>query len=479
MSEEYRRLSKRELVGLVEQLLSRVAALEERVQQLEQRNADLEAQLAKARKDSSTSSKPPSSDIVKPQKSQASRRPGKRKAGGQPGHPKHERLPITPDQLDATWEYRLSECPDCGGGVDEAAVQPRVVQQIELVKKPVRIDEHRALASWCPRCQKMHFADLPAEVDKGGLVGPRLTAHIGYLKGACHASYTTIQRYVEQVLGVPLSTGQLAKLVGKVTTSLEAPYQGLLETLPSEASLNVDETGHKDNGHNHWTWCFRAHLYTLFKIDPSRGSDVLLDVLGKEFGGVLGADYFSAYRKYMGDHGILVQFCLAHLIRDVKYLTTLSDKATQKYGNNMLDRLRRLFQVIHRRERMSEPAFQRALERARKELVWTAKHPPHTSAAGNIAERFRKHGDAYFQFITTPGIEPTNNLAEQAIRFVVIDRRITQGTRGEAGRRWSERIWTTIATCTQQGRSVLQFLQEAVHAHFTGQPSPSLLPDTS
>ena len=145
----------------------------------------------------------------------------------------------------------------------------------------------------------------------------------------------------------------------------------------------------------------------------------------------------------------------------------------------MLDRLRQLFHIIHRRERMSEAGFQRALEKARKELNFTATHPPYASAAQNLAERFRKHGAAYFQFITTPGIEPTNNLAEQAIRFVVIDRRITQGTRGQAGCRWSERIWTTIATCTQQGQSVFDFLQRAVHAHFTGQPAPSLLFDTS
>jgi len=78
-----------------------------------------------------------------------------------------------------------------------------------------------------------------------------------------------------------------------------------------------------------------------------------------------------------------------------------------------------------------------------------------------------EHWDAYFQFITTPGIEPTNNLAEQALRFVVIDRRITQGTRSPRGRHWSERIWTTIATCSQQSRSVFHFLHRAIHAHFT------------
>ena len=69
------------------------------------------------------------------------------------------------------------------------------MQQIELVHKPVRIEEHRAMAFWCPRCRKTHFTQLLDEVDQDGLVGPRLTAHIGYLKGACHASYTTIQKY--------------------------------------------------------------------------------------------------------------------------------------------------------------------------------------------------------------------------------------------------------------------------------------------
>jgi len=93
-----------------------------------------------------------------------------------------------------------------------------------------------------------------------------------------------------------------------------------------------------------------------------------------------------------------------------------------------------------------------------------------------LAKRFREHGEAYFRFITTPGIEPTNNLAEQAIRFVVIDRRITLGTRSETGRRWCERIWTTIATCVQQGRSVFKFLLDSIHAYIGGGLSPSLLP---
>jgi len=455
-------LSKAELIAVIVELRAENAALKQR--------------LAKLEKNSTNSHKPPSSDIVKPPPK--GRRGKKRKRGGQPGHPKHERTPFTPDELNAAWEYVLDRCPDCGGVLKNAQQEPRVVQQVELAEKPVRIEEHRAYVYWCPRCRKFHFAQLPDEVRKGGLVGSRLTALVAYLKGGCHASYTTIQSFLRDVLQVPLSTGQLARLIRKTAAALDAPYDELRTLLPSEPRLNVDETGHKECKKKLWTWCFRAPLYTLFKIDPSRGSEVLIDVLGKEFEGVIGCDYFSAYRKYMGEFNVLVQFCLAHLIRDVKYLTTL-DAATKKYGERLLDHLRKLFRVIHRRESMTEDRFQRALERARKALLKSAKRPPWTPDAQNMADRFRKHGDAYFRFITTPGIEPTNNLAEQAIRFVVIDRRVTQGTRGPAGRRWCERIWTVMATCAQRQRSAFGFLHRAVHAHLTRQPAPSLLFNSS
>ena len=91
-------------------------------------------------------------------------------------------------------------------------------------------------------------------------------------------------------------------------------------------------------------------------------------------------------------------------------------------------------------------------------------------------ERFKDHGDAYFRFVTTPGIDPTNNLAEQALRFVVIDRRLTQGTRSVRGRQWCERIWTAAATCLQQGRSLFEYLCSATHAFLAGRPAPSLIP---
>lgn len=452
----------------------RIAELEKKVQEQAAQIEQLTAQVARLLKNSTNSSKPPSSDIVKPPKPPAPKGGGK--IGGQPGHPRHQRPPFSGDEIDRVEKHVLKKCPDCNGQVHPAALPPRVIQQVELVEQPVKITEYQFQAFECNRCGKIHYAPLPPEVEEGGLLGPKLTALVGYLKGVCHASFSTIRKFLRDVLKLTISRGQLVKVINKAAAAMERAYDQLRAILPDQKCLNVDETGHKEKGKPWWTWCFRAELYTLFKIDSSRGSDVLVEMLGREFDGVVGCDYFSAYRKYMGDFDVAVQFCLAHLIRDVKFLTTLPDAVTRNYGQRVLEGLRKLFHVIHRRETMDAAAFGRALEKARDELIAVGKRAPQRNEAQNLAERFRKHGQAYFEFITTPGIEPTNNLAEQAIRFVVIDRLVTQGTRSEAGRRWCERIWTAIATCSQQGRSVFEYLHQSIVAHFVGCPAPSLLP---
>ena len=456
-------------------VLARVADLEADNVQLRAENAALQAEIVRLKKNSSNSSKPPSSDIVKPPKPMPAHG-GKRKIGGQPGHERHLREPFTAQEIDRVERHSLQVCPDCGGRVRPAGVPPRVVQQAELAARPVEIVEHQAGACRCEHCGKIHYAPLPAAVEQGGLLGPQLTGLVGYLKGVCHASFSTIRRFFHDVLKLTLSRGQLAKVITKAAAAMAGAYGQLRTLLPEEPYLNVDETGHKEKGKRWWTWCFRAPLYTLFKIDHSRGSEVLIAVLGEEFQGVLGCDYFSAYHKYMGDFGVAVQFCLAHLIRDVKFLTELPDQVTAAYGQRVLEGLRQMFHVIHRRETMDPVRFQRALEKTRDELIAVGKRAPPRSEARNMAERFRQNGEACFRFITTPGVEPTNNLAEQAIRFVVIDRLVTQGTRSERGRRWNECIWTAIATCTQQGRSVFDYLCQSIDAHFTRKPPPSLLP---
>ena len=254
------------------------------------------------------------------------------------------------DEVDAVWDYTLSRCPEYGGELDDAGKAPKVVQQVEIVEKPIRIDEHRGIAHWCPSCRKVHYAPFPPEVEKGQLIGPRLTTLVAYLKGACHCSFSTIQRFFRDVLKMRISRGQLAKTIAKATEAMRSAYAELLDALPSQPYVRSDETGHKENGDRFWTWCFRTDLFTLFWIDKSRGSQVLYETLGDEFKGLLGCDYFSAYRKYMREMDLRVQFCLAHMIRDMKYLTTLSDPPTKAYGERLLDAIRKMFRTIHRED---------------------------------------------------------------------------------------------------------------------------------
>src|SRR4051794_19458965 len=245
-----------------ERLQDQLAAQQAQLDALTATVAQLQAQLAAARKDSSTSSKPPSSDIVKPPKPQPPPGQDTRKIGGQPGHPKHQRLAVPPELLTAPAHDYLPEiCPDCGLGLRPAGDDVRVAQQVEIAEVPILIEEHRSHPGWCPGCRKVHYAALPAVVESGGLVGPRLTTLIAYLKGACHASYGTVRKFLRDVVQLTLSRGQLAKIIGKVSAALEGPYQELLHDLPLQALLNVDETGHKRNGERWWVWCFRASLY--------------------------------------------------------------------------------------------------------------------------------------------------------------------------------------------------------------------------
>lgn len=125
---------------------------------------------------------------------------------------------------------------------------------------------------------------------------------------------------------------------------------------------------------------------------------------------------------------------------------------------------------------MSAESWQRAADKARRAVLEAGRRAPPRSEAQNVAARFRDHANQYFTFLDLPDVEPTNNAIEQRFRFAAQDRKLTQGTRGDAGQRWCERIWTVLATCAQQGRSAFRFLHDSILAAFQGRPfSPLLL----
>jgi transposase len=443
----------------------------EQIQVLLQRVKVLEEEIARLKKDSSNSSKPPSSDIIKPAKlPRAIRR--RRKQGGQPGHRKCSRQSFPPEQVDEVIQYELT-AKDAKGL--ELLDEWHVVQQMTLPEKMYIVTEHRARKYRDPKTGQIVIAPLPESVQRGGLLGADVSTLAAFLKGDGRMSYSTLQRYFSQVMRLDLSRGLLCKAAQKVSGALRPAYDHLAGLLPHEPYLGIDETGHHDNGDLLWAWCLQTPAYSVFRIGD-RSTDMLEMMLGRDYAGIIGCDYWGAYRKYARLFDVRMQYCMAHLIREIRFLAGLPLRPVARWSDQLLLWLKKLFHTLHRKAKYTACGFQRAMVRVREGFLRHMRRPPDHKLAQKLARRFRgQAADHYFRFMTEPGVEPTNNATEQAIRHPVIDRRITQGTRGDAGMRWCERIWTILSTCQKQRRNVFEFIHASLVAHWTNQRYPVLL----
>jgi transposase len=466
-----------------DELVDLVGRLEARIAEQDKRIAELERQLAAAKKNSGNSSKPPSSDITKPPKKKGAkrRRRKKRSIGGQEGHPKQESN-LTVEDADHVQDYYADQHPETlqRDLVPAPGLEPKVLFQYELVDTPVELTAHVAYPYMDQETGEVVYAPFPREVEAAGLLGPRLTAFAACLKGGIHASYTGTEK-VLGFLGVDVCRATICKKIKNTSAALESAYGELLDALAAEEVINVDETGHKDHPFDkpedhkkHWIWVFAAASFTVFKIFNTRSTDALRQVLGSDCAALIGADLYSSYTCFMKEANIKVQFCWAHLIRDIKFLSDATDKVTANYGNRLLELCRLIFHLQHQRADLGEAVFRRRMMRLKEHFLATGCRSQ-ASGSRDMVARLKQYGEEYFLFLENPQIEPTNNLAEREIRHCVIDRRITQGTRGSDGQRWCERIWSILATCSRQQRDAFAFVADSVRSFYFGQPQPSLL----
>ncbi len=460
-----------------------IADQAKQIDDLMKRIAELELQLAKALKNSSNSSKSPSSDIVKPPKKKTDRRK-KAKRGGQKGHQRKLREPLPPERVNEEITYEIS-----AADVSELGLTPtddfEIVQHIELLDLPIHVTEHR-LRKYLDGDGNTVLPDVPELKDRP-IFGPRMLSMIGWLKSRAHCSYSTIAVWMSDVLQVHVSRGYLAKLCnGTISASLADAHDELKQAIPEQPQLGSDESSLKNNGKKNWIWCITAPLFTLFHIATSRSRSVLEELIGTDYEGVIHFDYFSANCSFAWNFDMKAQYCWAHLIRDIRFLLKHPDKKTKAWAEQLLDRSRRLFSAWHHRAEMTDAGFHRSMITHRDRFLEIVRKPPDSKEGANLTERFLivelidggtyDMSQDYFRFMFAPGVEPTNNHSEQQVRHCVIDRRITQGTRSESGQRYHERMWTAIATCDKQGRSFFQFLHESLTAKLTGMKPPTLLP---
>lgn len=449
--------------------------LSEQNMQLRARVRQLEEKIARLERNSSNSSKPPSSDIVNPRA--ASSKGGKAKRGGRPGHKKHTRQPFTPDQIDKTVIHELPSAEVRRRNLTPLDETESAQVQVDLPEKFYTVVDHRVRLYRRPDGGIVK-AKLPEIVRRESFFTSRTVGLVGYLKGRCHMSYSTISGFLADVLKLRVSQAFLVKCCNtKLSLALAESHLAALEYVRNAPVVGTDETGHKDSGRKGWTWCHHGGDVVFFQISDCRGSGVLLENLGEDFASILTADFYSANRTFVSSTGALVQWCWAHLIRDIEFLVELGCKNVTKWSQRLLEIARMMLETWRRGKDKRTRHWRKKLEKLKKAFLASVMHPPDHPECRKIKKRFAGGTrEGYFLFLDVPGVEPTNNATERNIRFVVIDRRITQGTNSAAGMRFYERIWTVIGSCTRQGRNMLHFLTESLKAHYTRSAPPSLLP---
>ena len=441
-------------------------AIVAQIPKLEARVAELEARL---KLNSTNSSKPPSSDgpHVKPA---PPRVPSGRKRGGQPGHTKHERVILPPDEV---VDHKPKRCGRCCTKLSGDDPDPIVDQVIDLPEKMRHVVHHRRHTLCCPECQARTTA-APVPEAAGGF-GPKLTATIAYCSGVARMSKRTTERFFDEVCGIPISIGSISKAEAKVSAALQPIHEEARLHIEGR-NVNVDETSWKEGVNKAWMWVALTTGLTIFIIRYKRDIPSFQDLVGRN-PGIVTSDRFSVY-----DHlGVKKrQICWAHLRRDFQAMIDRKN-AGSDIGTSLLENSDALFMhwLYVRKKEVARETFQS------ETLSWLRKEVKSLLERGStcdckktaaVCRGLLKLEVSMWTFATTPDVEPTNNAAERALRHAVCWRKSSYGTDSPVGSRFVERILTAVASCRTQKRDVLDFLRKALAASNDPTQKPSLIP---
>jgi len=443
-------------------LVERVAALMAEVEELRRRVGQ----------NSRNSSRPPSSDPP-----QAPKRPTRegsgRKRGGQEGHGgSHRQMVAKPD---ATIEYPPERCSGCGGDLSEGeAVGEPVCHQVwELPVVVCRVIEHRRLRRRCRCCAKVTLAEVAAGVPAGAF-GPNLCATVVAL--SAHMSREQVAKFVCDNFGCPMTAATVEAICKRTSDMLASAYDELADAVREQPVVHADETGWRWPGRRRWAWLASTEQIAVYHLTASRAAQVAKDLLGEDFNGVLVSDRYGGYAWIDPAQR---QACWSHLSRDFQALierggrTAKLGRALKKTAGEILE-AHRAHQAQGRLVAWSEPELLSLHHHLMDLLEQGARM--HDEKTSRFCEGLLDLWPALWTFTETPGVDPTNNRAERALRFAVLLRKRSGGTRTDHGDRFVERLLTVRETCRLQGRSLHDYLLAAINAALHGLPAPSLMP---
>lgn len=446
-------------------------AWQKRIDELESRVAQLERELRRHEK-FRRPNKPEPSATSEPSTLPP---PSTKKRGGQPGHPKAERALIPTEQCHEVIACRPPVCRGCGEELSGSDPEPWRHQVTEIPPIVPRITEYQRHRLRCSCCGVTTCGTLPEGVPSG-MTGPRLTALVGLLMALFRQSKRRVSLFCETALGISVSPGLVIKLQNLVTESTQPAYDELVQSLPEQPAVNVDETPTRQQNRNAWIWTIVSQSGTVFAVRLTKAATVINDLLGPDFAGVITSD-----RAKMYDHFQRHQVCWAHLKRDFEALAQSETKTAAKLGRELSDLTDQVFHHWHRVRdgTVQRPAFLRHVRRLQGRFYLAFEEGLACAETAGICDNLLQKFDTLFEFTrsTTHAIEPTNNAAERSLRHAVIWKHLSFGTQSARGSRFVETLLSVVETCRQQGRDLLDFLYQSLSRHLQGLTGPSLLPN--
>jgi transposase len=460
------------VVGVLLRMDAQIQALTVRVARQDERIAVLERRLSRSSRNSSI---PPSADL-RAGMPKRGKDPSGRKQGAQPGHEGKGRPLLPAWTVDEIVEYWPERCR-CGHAFAEAervAVGEAVRWQVEeLPVTQVQITEHRAVRVRCPGCGERTRRELPGEITQSAF-GPRFQATVATLCTRNRVSRRDVVELCEQLFGSRISTGTVDAILARASEALVVPHADLLGALRGSGAVNMDETGWRTAGERRALWGVFDERHAYLHVAPDRHEDHAKALLA-DTKAIVCSDRWWAYA-----HLPLArrQLCWAHLKRD--FAAHAEGLATEKefgeHGLRLCERVFWAWEIFQNTgDRRQLKRTIRGLQKDFKPIIagYASKRARNKYCRG-MARNLIKAWPALWTFAAHPGVQPTNNHAERALRSAVIYRKLSLGTQSPDGERRIERLLSAHTTCRLQHRSLFVYLTETLTAHARGDPAPLL-----
>jgi transposase len=460
-----------------EQLVDLIVQQQLVIEQLQQEITRLKASL---QLDSQTSSKPPSTDLLKkPEKpKEAADKTGaaKRKPGGQPGHVGKTRKGF--GRVDRYEILKPQECPQCGSvEFAEAPVSVQRQQVAQLVARPIEVVEYQRHTCSCVRCGQLTVAAWSQEIVPGQDLSVRLQALLVWLGNYGHLSYEKQQELLGELGQIEIGVGTLQATNARMAGAVKPSVDQLREWVKQQPLVHVDESPWPVLGLKEWLWVTTGQEFCLFHPGDTRSRAELIQQLGQNFEGVLNSDDYSAYNGYAVK---AQQKCLAHLRRHFKKVVKLSHGNNPALGQAFIDLIDEAFAQHQQWRETQDPTTYQTWAAGFKLRVALSIQQWITTAgyeALKLLRSLRDKAEQWWYFLDHPEVPPDNNLAERSLRLAVTKRKVSGGSRSMQRFQETADLLSVVQTCRQQGRSVMEFFQSALITQNESGHFPSLLPE--